>query len=51
MARRVELTDAELLDGIVDGGDGNAGGTVQWVLPASDGIVTMYYFVPINDRC
>ena len=47
----VELTDATILDGIVDGGNGNATGTVQWVLPATDGLVTMYYFVPINDEC
>ena len=47
----VELTDAILLDDIVDGGNGNASGTVQWVLPATDGVVTMYYFIPIDDEC
>ena len=47
----VELTDAALLDDLVDGGNGNATGTVQWVLPATSGVVTMYYFVPINNRC
>lgn len=47
----VELTDATMLDDVVDGGDGSASGTIQWVLPATDGVVTMYYFVPINNRC
>jgi len=47
----VKLSDAVLLDGIVDGSDGNATGVVQWVLPAVNGIVTMYYFVAINNVC
>lgn len=47
----VELADAVILDDIVDGGNGNASGTVQWVLPATDGVVTLYYFVPIDDEC
>lgn len=47
----VEVIDAALLDEIVDGGNGNATGTVQWVLPATDGVVTMYYFIPINSKC
>ena len=47
----VELADAVILDDIVDGGNGSAAGTVQWVLPASDGVVTMYYFVPIDNEC
>jgi type II secretory pathway pseudopilin PulG len=47
----VKLSDAVLLDGVVDGGDGNATGVVQWVTPAVNGIVTMYYFVAINNIC
>lgn len=47
----VKLTDAVLLDGVVDGGDGNVTGVVQWVTPAVNGIVTMYYFVAINNVC
>jgi type II secretory pathway pseudopilin PulG len=47
----VELSKATMLDVVVDNGDGNAVGTVQWVLPAVSGIVTMYYFVAINATC
>ena len=47
----VELSDAILLDDIVDSGNGNASGTVQWLLPATDGVVTLYYFIPIDDEC
>jgi type II secretory pathway pseudopilin PulG len=47
----VELSNATLLDVVVDAGNGNAIGTVQWVLPAVNGIVTMYYFVTINALC
>ena len=47
----VELPDAEALDDQVDGGNGDASGAVQWVLPDVDGQVTMYYFIPINNRC
>ena len=47
----VELSDAEDLDIEVDGGNGNGAGTIQWVLPATSGVVTMYYFVQINNQC
>jgi prepilin-type N-terminal cleavage/methylation domain-containing protein len=47
----VALSNATLLDGVVDNSDGNATGVVQWVLPAVNGIVTMYYFVAINNVC
>jgi prepilin-type N-terminal cleavage/methylation domain-containing protein len=50
----VELNDAELLDQKVDGTTtgGSAAGTVQWTPAAGvNGVVTMYYFVPINNRC
>lgn len=47
----VEEADVAILDDLVDGADGNSTGTVQWVLPASNGVVTMYYFVPINGQC
>lgn len=46
----VELSNAVLLDGVVDASDGSAAGTVQW-LPAVGGIVTMYYFVNVNNVC
>lgn len=47
----VELRHAQLLDAFVDAGNGNTTGTVQWVTPAVDGRVTMYYFVPVNNKC
>jgi len=47
----VNLSNAVLLDGVVDGGDGDAAGVVQWLLPAVNGVVTMYYFVAINNVC
>jgi prepilin-type N-terminal cleavage/methylation domain-containing protein len=50
----VELNDAELLDQKIDGTTtgGSAAGTVQWTPAAGvNGVVTMYYFVPINNRC
>ena len=47
----VDLSDAVLLDGVVDGGDGFNAGIVQWLLPAVNGVVTMYYFVAINNVC
>jgi len=47
----VDLDDAAALDVFVDGGDGNLAGTVQWVTPAVNGIVTMYYFVTISAAC
>lgn len=48
----VDLTDAQLLDATIDAGNGDATGTVQWT-PAGGtaGIVTMYYFVTINNVC
>jgi len=47
----VLLSNATLLDGVVDGGDGNATGVVQWVTPAVNGFVTMYYFVAVSAVC
>ncbi len=47
----VTQEDAELLDAVVDGGNGSAAGTVRWQLPAADGMVRMSYVVPINDVC
>jgi prepilin-type N-terminal cleavage/methylation domain-containing protein len=46
----VDLSNAVLLDGVVDGGDGSAAGVVQWLAPVN-GIVTMYYFVAISNLC
>lgn len=47
----VTLSDAQELDVLVDASNGNALGIVQWLLPAVNGIVTMYYFVAINNVC
>lgn len=47
----VEQRYAELLDSYVDGGNGNTTGTVQWNLPAVNGQVVMFYFVPVNNKC
>jgi prepilin-type N-terminal cleavage/methylation domain-containing protein len=47
----VELGQADLLDQLVDASNGNAVGIVQWVLPAVDGKVTLYYFVMIDATC
>ena len=48
----VNLDDATRLDALVDGGDGYNAGTVQWTPQTGiNGIVTMYYFVPINGTC
>lgn len=43
--------DALRLDDIVDGGNGNAAGTVRWLTPAVNGMVRMAYQVPINASC
>ena len=48
----VNLDDATRLDALVDGGDGYNVGTVQWTPQTGiNGIVTMYYLVPINGTC
>ena len=47
----VQLSNAVLLDGVVDGGDGFNAGVVQWITPAVNGVVTMYYFVAISNVC
>lgn len=47
----VELRYAQLLDSYVDGGNGNTSGTIQWDTPAVNGVVTMYYFIPVNNKC
>jgi hypothetical protein len=47
----VDLKYADLLDQYVDAGNGNAAGTVQWVTPAVNGQVVMYYFIPVNNKC
>jgi prepilin-type N-terminal cleavage/methylation domain-containing protein len=47
----VALQDAVLLDQTADGSTGNASGSVTWVLPAVDGMVTMYISIPVNNRC
>lgn len=47
----VDPEDAKRLDATVDGGNGNATGMVQWLTTLVDGMVTMYYYIPINDEC
>jgi len=47
----VSLSDAQELDVLVDASNGDAIGVVRWVLPAVNGMVTMYYFVTINATC
>jgi prepilin-type N-terminal cleavage/methylation domain-containing protein len=46
----VSLTDATAFDQTVDGGNGAAGGTIAWTAPVS-GEVTLYYQIPIDNRC
>lgn len=50
-ANNVQVSQAELLDDLVDGGNGNAIGIVRWILPAVDGMVTLHYFVQIDNAC
>ena len=48
----VELSDAQLLDAFVDGGDGYLAGVVQWTPQnGTNGIVSLYYLVTINNVC
>jgi prepilin-type N-terminal cleavage/methylation domain-containing protein len=48
----VDLTDAQLLDASVEAGNGWNAGVVQWTPQnGTNGIVTMYYFVTINNVC
>lgn len=48
----VSLEDAQSLDLHVDGVAGWNSGTVQWTPQAGiDGVVTLHYFVLINNRC
>lgn len=47
----VDSVDAAMLDNEMDGGDGMSAGSVQWLTPATNGVVTMYYFVNIDATC
>lgn len=47
----VALEDAVMLDQTVDPAVGNTVGSVRWILPAVDGLVTMHYRIPINNDC
>jgi prepilin-type N-terminal cleavage/methylation domain-containing protein len=47
----VDIEDAKRLDVTIDGANGSAAGAVQWLTPSADGVVTMYYFIPINGEC
>lgn len=47
----VQLSQAELLDQAVDGANGSSAGIVRWVLPASNGMVTLQYLVQIDNQC
>lgn len=46
----VALEDAVLMDSTVNSGDGSTSGSIQWTAPVA-GVVTMYFFIPINNRC
>lgn len=50
-SNNVQLSQAELLDQAVDGGNGSAIGIVRWVLPPANGMVTLQYFVQIDNQC
>jgi prepilin-type N-terminal cleavage/methylation domain-containing protein len=47
----VDVEDARRLDATIDGGNGSSAGAVRWLTPSADGMVTMYYFISINDEC
>jgi len=47
----VALEDADLLDEALNAGDGNAAGSVLWNLPAVNGLVTMFFTIPVNNDC
>lgn len=50
--KSVALEDAILLDQTINApGDGNAAGSVTWEMPAVEGMVTMYFTLPVNNRC
>jgi prepilin-type N-terminal cleavage/methylation domain-containing protein len=46
----VSESDAALFDATVDGSSGSATGTIQWTAPVG-GLVTVFYQMPINNRC
>lgn len=48
----VDTVDAARLDKIIDGGDGNAAGSVQWTAPgAGSSQTTVKFFMPIGAKC
>ena len=48
----VSLADAQMLDDTMDSGSGFNSGSVQWTpVNGTNGIVTLYYFVPIDGSC
>lgn len=47
----VALEDAVLMDQTANAGDGFNAGSVQWDLPAVDGLVNMYFRIPVNNDC
>jgi prepilin-type N-terminal cleavage/methylation domain-containing protein len=46
----VETRYAELLDMYVDAGNGPGSGTVQWTV-IGGGLSTLFYFMPISNKC
>jgi prepilin-type N-terminal cleavage/methylation domain-containing protein len=47
----VALEDAVLMDQTANAGDGFNAGSIQWDLPAVDGLVNMYFRIPVNNDC
>lgn len=47
----VKDDDADLLDRLVDNGDGNASGSIRWSAVPVGGRPTVIYRIPINGAC
>lgn len=47
----VKGNDADLLDRLVDNGDGNASGSIRWSVVPVGGRTTVIYRIPINGAC
>jgi prepilin-type N-terminal cleavage/methylation domain-containing protein len=47
----VALEDAILMDQALNAGDGSAAGSIRWNLPAVDGLVSMFFRIPVNNEC
>jgi prepilin-type N-terminal cleavage/methylation domain-containing protein len=47
----VSTTDATNLDDVIDGGDGQASGQLQWVTTAKPDSVIVKFLVPVGTKC